>query len=116
VDTAGLFLVAATSQVRPGGRIVLIQPQSILAARDAVYALDEPALEAAVRGYTDVSRTSRLLAAAMQQLRNPIRRFSWTEKALMLWEAAVALPLAARLYYRRALPKQLMARGRRRIR
>jgi len=88
----------------------------LLAARDAVYMLDEPELEAAVRNYTNMSRSSRLLAAAIRQLRNPIRRFSWTEKTLMLWEAAVALPLATRLYYRRALPKQLMARGRRRIR
>lgn len=35
VDTAALFLLAATGQTRAGGRIVLIQPQSVLAARDA---------------------------------------------------------------------------------
>jgi hypothetical protein len=35
IDTSALFLLAAVPQVRPGGRIVLIQPQSVLAARDA---------------------------------------------------------------------------------
>lgn len=35
VDTAALFLLAAVSQARAGGRILLIQPQSVLAARDA---------------------------------------------------------------------------------
>lgn len=35
VDTAALFLLAAVEQVRPGGSIVLIQPQSVLAGRDA---------------------------------------------------------------------------------
>ena len=35
VDTAALFLLAATDEVRPGGRVLLIQPQSVLAGRDA---------------------------------------------------------------------------------
>lgn len=34
VDTAALFLLAAVEEVRPGGRVVLIQPQSVLAGRD----------------------------------------------------------------------------------
>lgn len=34
-DTAWLFLVAARQLVRDGGRVVLVQPQSLLAARDA---------------------------------------------------------------------------------
>ena len=34
-DTAFLFLLAALDLVRPGGRIALIQPQSLVAARDA---------------------------------------------------------------------------------
>ena len=34
-DTACLFLVAAQSLVRDSGRVVLVQPQSLLAARDA---------------------------------------------------------------------------------
>jgi hypothetical protein len=34
-DTAWLFLVAACDLVRDGGRVVLVQPQSLLAARDA---------------------------------------------------------------------------------
>ena len=35
VDTAALFLLAGADEVRPGGRVVLIQPQSVLAGRDA---------------------------------------------------------------------------------
>jgi hypothetical protein len=35
VDTAALFLVAATRSVAPGGRIALVLPESVLAARDA---------------------------------------------------------------------------------
>ena len=35
VDTAALFLVAATRAVAPGGRVVLVLPESVLSARDA---------------------------------------------------------------------------------
>lgn len=35
VDTAWVFLVASLGFTRPGGRVVLIQPQSLLGARDA---------------------------------------------------------------------------------
>lgn len=34
-DTAWLFLLAAVSAVEPGGTVALVQPQSLLAARDA---------------------------------------------------------------------------------
>ncbi|MFN8039003.1 MAG: N-6 DNA methylase [Acidimicrobiales bacterium] len=34
-DSAALFLVAALDLVAPGGRVVLVQPQSVLAGRDA---------------------------------------------------------------------------------
>jgi hypothetical protein len=34
-DAAGRFLVAGVGLVRPGGRVVLVQPESVLAARDA---------------------------------------------------------------------------------
>ncbi|MEJ7582916.1 MAG: DEAD/DEAH box helicase [Acidimicrobiales bacterium] len=34
-DTAGLFLLAAIGLVREGGRVAMIQPESLLAARDA---------------------------------------------------------------------------------
>ena len=90
--------------------------EELLAARDAVYALDESELRAAMRDYANSTRPSLLLTAAMQQIRNPIRRFSWIEKFMMLFESAVITPLAGLLYFRRAIPKQLMARGQRRIR
>lgn len=34
-DTAALFLLRAVHMTRPGGRVMLVQPQSLLAARDA---------------------------------------------------------------------------------
>lgn len=34
-DTAWLFLLAGCDLVRPGGRVVMVQPQSVVAARDA---------------------------------------------------------------------------------
>ena len=59
-DTAWLFLLAAHRAARPGGRVVLVQPQSVLAARDAaavrrgldlegLWLADEPVFEASVR-------------------------------------------------------------------
>jgi hypothetical protein len=45
-DTAWLFLLAACDMVRPGGRVVMVEPQSVVAARDAEAvrrALDERA-------------------------------------------------------------------------
>ncbi|HEX4822612.1 MAG TPA: N-6 DNA methylase, partial [Acidimicrobiales bacterium] len=63
-DTAFLFLLAALDLVRPGGRVALIQPQSLLAARDAravrsaveqraalvgMWTCDEPVFDASVR-------------------------------------------------------------------
>lgn len=39
-DTAWLFLVLGCELVRPGGRVVLVQPQSLVAARDAAAVRD----------------------------------------------------------------------------
>lgn len=63
-DTAALFLLAAVGHARPGGRVLLIQPQSVLASRDTaavrrqledtavlegLWVCDEPVFEAATR-------------------------------------------------------------------
>jgi hypothetical protein len=74
--------------------------EEFLAARDSVYTLGESELDAAVGTYTSGMRPGILLAIAIQQLRKPIRRFSWREKFLMLFESVVATPLAL-LYYPR---------------
>lgn len=42
-DTAGLFLAAAIAAVPPGGRVCLVLPRSILAARDAAGVRDQVA-------------------------------------------------------------------------
>ncbi len=86
--------------------------QDFLIARDAVYEMDEGQLRSAVRGYTGWVR-AHSLAAAMKQVRQPIRRFGWFQKTMMIWDAVVRSSILLR-YYERAIPKQQMARGKRR--
>ncbi len=83
-----------------------------LAARDALYRLSEPELESAVADYTRaVARFN--FSDVMTQLRHPVRAFTTREKLLMIGEA-LWLPLAMKLHYRRAIPKAMIARGKRR--
>jgi hypothetical protein len=67
-DSASVFLAAAARAVRPGGRVVLVQPQSVLSARDAaalrrqlplegLWLTDEPVFSASVRVCAPVIRT-----------------------------------------------------------
>ncbi|HMQ26472.1 MAG TPA: N-6 DNA methylase, partial [Acidimicrobiales bacterium] len=71
VDTAALFLLAGARQVRPGGVVLLIQPQSVLASRDTagvrsrlaevaplagLWVCDEPVFEARTRVCAPVLR------------------------------------------------------------
>ncbi len=49
-DTAALFLVAALDLVAPGGRVVLVQPQSVLAGRDAAAARSAVASRTRIEG------------------------------------------------------------------
>ncbi len=50
VDAAALFLLAALDAVRPGGRVVLVQPESVLGAAHAAAVRDEVARRADVVG------------------------------------------------------------------
>lgn len=50
VDTASLFLVLACRMTRPGGRVALVLPESILAARDAGPTRAEVRSRAAITG------------------------------------------------------------------
>ena len=49
-DTAFLFLLAGVDLVRPGGRVVLVQPQSLAAARDAAAIRDTVVSDGALVG------------------------------------------------------------------
>ncbi|MCB1017239.1 MAG: N-6 DNA methylase [Acidimicrobiales bacterium] len=49
-DTAALFLLRAARSVRPGGRVVLVQPQSVLAGRDGAAIRAELSGEAPLEG------------------------------------------------------------------
>jgi hypothetical protein len=94
-DTAWLFLLLACELVRPGGRVVLVQPQSLVAARDAaavrtavdhradlvdIWADDDRVFAAAVRVCAPVllRRDAPVLAPADR----------WGE----LWARALGLP------------------------
>ncbi len=84
-----------------------------LTARDNVYALGDAALGAAVDNHMKTLRPGAILAAAFQQLRNPIRPFRWWEKLAILIESTVGMSLA-HLTFRRTIPRQIRARGHRR--
>jgi len=86
--------------------------EDFLAARDAVYRLSEPELQAAVGSYVD-GLGRRLLPAARQQMRNPIRPFGIFDKLMMLWEAVGEYRLVRRTL-RRVIPQAQLARGKRR--
>jgi len=90
--------------------------QDLLAARDALYTLDEGEFRAAIESFAQAHSARLVVAAALQQLRHPVRPFSWLQKARMLFESAIVVPLATLIYYRRAIPRQMRARGRRRQR
>jgi hypothetical protein len=83
-----------------------------LAARDALYRLTEPELESALYGYTRTAARFNF-SDVMRQLRHPVRAFTTREKLMMICES-LWLPLAMKLHYRRAIPKAMIARGKRR--
>ena len=85
----------------------------LLAARDAVYELSEAELKTSVGAYTRWLYPRDLLPAIFAQLRRPIRPFTWREKFRMVLDPLIEWP-AVLLYHRRAIPKQLIARGKRR--
>ena len=84
-----------------------------LAARDALYTLSDNDLAAAVGTYTKSVNPIVGLYVTFQQLRHPVRQFSVREKALMIWET-FSWPIAFLFKYRRSIPREVIARGRRR--
>jgi hypothetical protein len=92
---------------------VRLMNEELLAARDALYRLSQPELVTAVNDYTDLNTVKNVVRATVEQLRHPIRQFTWREKAAMVGEALLT-PLVTRLFLRRSLPGQMMARGKRR--
>lgn len=84
----------------------------VLAARDAVYQLNDNERQEAVDSYLGwVER--HIKPAAVQQMRSPIRGFSWFDRLLMIWEATVGFRVF-RLLARRSIPAAQRARGKRR--
>jgi len=94
-DTAWLFLLLGCELVRPGGRVVLVQPQSLVAARDAA------AVRAAVDQRADLADLwaddDRVFAAAVRVCAPVLVRHDdpvpcpadrWGER----WARAVGLP------------------------
>lgn len=68
---------------------VRILEQEVLAARDAVYDLNDNELADAVDAYLDWTKRYAL-SAAIQQMRSPIREFSWPQRLLMVWDSIAA--------------------------
>lgn len=82
----------------------------MLAARDAVYKLDRPALDGVVDRYVAMVGGDSIRGAARDQLRNPTRPLSWLDRVLLRWEAWV-MPTLVPL--RRIATQRLLARGHR---
>jgi hypothetical protein len=86
--------------------------QEALAARDAVYRLNDDDLKGAVDSYLDWVQ-HHATAAAVQQMRAPIRPFSWIERLLMVLGTAVD-SIALRRRLGPAIMRSQRSRGRRR--
>jgi hypothetical protein len=98
-DTAWLFLVLGCELVRPGGRVVLVEPASLVAARDA------EAVRAAVEGLADLHDLwidpGRVFAASVRVCAPVLVRRSGPPPAPVradrwrgLWADAVGVPPA----------------------
>ncbi len=84
----------------------------MLAARDAVYELNEDQQREAVDSY--LRWADRFMKpAAILQMQSPIRDFSWRDRIAMIWEAFVSLRLFRRRTRKLVLAEQ-RARGQRR--
>jgi hypothetical protein len=84
-----------------------------LAARDSVHALDDDGIGAVVDSFVSTVSLRKVLAAAIAQLRNPIRPFSFLEKLAMLLESTAGMALAS-LTFKRSIPRQIRTRAQRR--
>jgi Protein of unknown function (DUF2652) len=87
-----------------------LMDDELLAAREALYKLPETQLETALDAYTNVANSKDVVRAAIAQLRDPVRTFTWTEKLGMVMMAAIS-PLFLFFHARRAVPAAVRARG-----
>lgn len=85
--------------------------EQMLAARDALYAMDSDQLDATVEAYMHAVLGDGMRRAALQQVRNPTRPLSWLDKALLLWDVWVGARLNLR---KETVTGRVVARGKRR--
>jgi hypothetical protein len=71
-------------------------------------------LQSAVDGYIDWVRPT-VWKAALDQFRRPFGTYSWLERMLMVLDALIMKP-KFHFYWRREIPRQQRARGKRRER
>jgi hypothetical protein len=116
-DAMGRFLsdgfVAARETYDGFGTVnVRVRPldAEMLAARDAVYALDRKALDRVVARYVGVVGGDAIRGAARDQLRNPTRPLSRLDRVLLRWEAWV-MPMLMPLRW--IVTHRILARGHR---
>lgn len=91
LDVAALFLLRALERTRPGGRVVLLQPESLLSSRDAgvVRACTTPALEGLwVAG-------EPVFAAGVRVVAPVLRAGGATEPKVRRWQGSVVRPVGA---------------------
>jgi N-6 DNA Methylase len=100
-DTAWLFLLLGCDLVRPGGRVVLVQPQSVVAARDAAAVRDAVADRADLRdlwldGGRVFAAAVRVCAPVLERRAGPPyarpTRLAPVGEWGRLWAAAASLP------------------------
>jgi hypothetical protein len=88
-------------------RVRLLDAQ-LRAARDALFQMSESDTKGAVGSYARGMLLMPLAAAL--QLRHPVRKFTLRERLAMLVESLWE-PLAFLVYYRREIPRRVLARG-----
>ncbi|MFT5415739.1 MAG: hypothetical protein ACI915_002055, partial [Gammaproteobacteria bacterium] len=85
-----------------------------LRERDSIYEVHaNEDMQTAADSYFDWA-LSRLGKATSDQLKDPIRAFSWSQKLFARAESLFA-GIAAKVYFRRAIANRLAARGKRRV-
>ena len=83
-------------------------------ARDTVYKLTDSERQIAVDGYIKWARPT-VLKASIDQFLRPTGAHSWWQRILMVIDALITIPMF-HFYWRREIPKQQGARGKRRER
>jgi hypothetical protein len=87
-----------------------LMDDELLAAREALYKLPPEQLDSELTAYTNVGNSKDMVRAAIAQLRDPVRTFTWSEKLGIVVMALIS-PIFLFFHARRAVPATVRARG-----